>query len=154
MLVRMKMLVGMMLLSTSLATLGCGSGGGVPTPALEVKATVPASGIVKYKGQPLKDAAVTFFPLDGKTIAARGKTDGVGSFKLSTYASDDGAPVGKYKVLVAVSTAKEIEPGVLDAEPVGGFKSPIPAMYSDPSKTDILVEIKAGDKNEFMIELK
>jgi hypothetical protein len=139
----------------ALVAVGCGeSGGGNATPKLEVKPTVAARGVVKFKGQPLKDASVTFLPLDGKTVAARGKTDGVGSFVLTTYAKEDGAPVGKYKVLVAVSTVKEVEPGVLDAEPEGGFKSPIPAMYSDPSKTDILMEVKAGDKNDFTIELK
>ncbi len=138
------------------ATLGCGSSkdsdGAAP---LEKKPTVAARGIVTFRGKPLPDAAVTFMPLEeGKTISARGTTDGVGSFVLSTYGKDDGAPLGRYKVLVSANLSKEIEPGVLAPEPEGGFKSPIPLKYANPKTTDILVEVKEGDKNDFTIELK
>lgn len=129
---------------------GCGDQGGTK---LEKQPTVPARGFVKYKGAPLKDATVTFLSLDGK-VSANGKTDGVGSFTLQTYGANDGLPVGKYKVMVAVSGTKEIEPGVLAPEPDGGFKSPIPIKYANPATTDILMEVKEGDKNEFTIELK
>ncbi|MBN9521708.1 carboxypeptidase regulatory-like domain-containing protein, partial [bacterium] len=69
--------------------------------------TQPARGFVKYKGAPVKDASVSFQSLDGK-VSANGKSDGVGSFTLSTYGQSDGLPAGKYKVTVAVSGAKEI----------------------------------------------
>lgn len=134
--------------------LGCGGGEKGNNKPLEVKKTVPARGIVRYQGNPLKDAAVTFVPLDNATVSARGTTDSVGSFVLTTYSKDDGAPVGKYKVLVSVNLAKEIEPGVLAPEPPGGFKSPIPIKYNNANTTDILLEVKEGDKNDFTIELK
>ncbi|QDU19154.1 carboxypeptidase-like regulatory domain-containing protein [Urbifossiella limnaea] len=128
---------------------GCGKQPG----EVEKLPTQPARGFVKYKGAPVKDASVSFQSLDGK-VAANGKTDGVGSFTLSTYGQADGLPAGKYKVVVAVSAAKEIEPGVLAPEPEGGFKSPIPAKYANPSTTDILVEVKPGDSSEILIDLK
>jgi hypothetical protein len=115
--------------------------------------TSPARGIVTYKGKPVANASVGFISLDNK-VRAGGRTDGVGSFVLSTYGQQDGAPPGKYRVTVAVSNVKEIEPGVLEPEPEGGFKSPIPTKYANPSTTDILVEITEGGKNDFTIDLK
>lgn len=138
----------------AIVALGCGGGEKGDNKPLEVKKTVPARGIVKYQGNSVKDAAVTFLPLDNKTVSARGTTDGVGSFILTTYNKDDGAPVGKYKVLISVNLAKEIEPGVLAPEPPGGFKSPIPTKYNNVNTTDILMEVKEGDNNDFTIELK
>ncbi len=149
--------VGSFLTLALAAMVGCGgSGGGAGnnTP-LEQKKTVPARGVVTFKGKPLDKASVVFMPLeDGKTLPARGNTDGVGSFVLSTYGKDDGAPVGKYRVTVSANFAVEIEPGVLAPEPEGGFKSPIPTKYANPKTTDILVEVKDGDPNDFKIELK
>lgn len=146
--------IALLSLCLSLGCGGSGGGSGANTP-LEQKKTVPARGIVTYKGKPLNNAAVTFMPLeDGKTVPARGSTDGVGSFILSCYGQNDGAPPGKYKVLVSVSFTQEIEPGVLAPEPEGGFKSPIPTKYANPKTTDILVEVKEGDPNDFKIELK
>jgi len=115
--------------------------------------TSPARGIVTYKGQPVANASVGFVSLDNK-IRASGRTDGVGSFMLSTYGEQDGVPPGKYKVTVAVSLSKEIEPGVLEPEPEGGWKSPIPIKYANPETTSILVEVTEGGKNDFPIDLK
>jgi hypothetical protein len=85
----------------------------------------------------------------------RARTDASGTFSaVSTYGDKDGIPPGKYKVMAAVSGSKEIEPGVLDAEPEGGFKSPIPMKYAGLTTTDIIVEIKDQGKNELVIDLK
>jgi hypothetical protein len=108
---------------------------------------------VTYQSKPVADASVGFVSIDNK-VRGGGRTDGVGSFVLSTYGDKDGIPPGKYKVTVAVSLAKEIEPGVLEPEPEGGWKSPIPIKYANPATTDILVEVKEGTKNEFNIVLK
>lgn len=136
---------------TACGALGCG-GSGTGIQNVEKVQTTPARGFVKYKGAPLKDASVAFHSLDGKP-SGNGKSDGVGNFQLSTYNQGDGIPPGKYKVTVAVSVAREIEPGVLEPEPPGGFKSPIPVKYANPATTDILVEVKPGD-NEITLDLK
>ncbi|MBA4189766.1 MAG: carboxypeptidase regulatory-like domain-containing protein [Planctomycetaceae bacterium] len=132
------------------AVLGCGEKD--PNP-IEKQPTTPAHGTVTYKNAPLNAATVSFLSIDGK-VRAHGTTDNAGKFVLSTYGKEDGAPVGKYKVVVATSNVQEIEPGVLAPEPVGGFKSLIPTKYSNPDTTDILLEVTAGGKNEFTIELK
>ena len=139
----------LLVLATVVLSIGCSKN----KDGREVLPTSTARGIVTYKGKPVGDASVGFVSLDGK-VRAHGKTDGVGSFVLSTYGQDDGAPPGKYKVTVAVSGVKEIEPGVLAPEPEGGFKSPIPIKYANPNTTDILVEVTEGGKNDFTIELK
>lgn len=126
---------------------GCGDKGGPGQ--VDKQPTVPVSGIVTFKGKPLGNAAVRFFSLDGKT-GAGGTSDAAGTFVVS-----DGLPPGKYKVVVAVSTAKEIEPGVLAPEPEGGFKSPIPMKYANPATTDLPIqEVKESGKNELVIEIK
>jgi hypothetical protein len=130
-----------------------GCGGDQSAYQQEVRPTTAASGFVKYKGEPVAEAAVGFYSIDDK-IRSFGVTDGVGSFTLSTYGNKDGIPPGKYRVTVAAATAKEIEPGVLEDEPPGGFKSKIPAKYNNPKTTDILVEVKEGQANEFTIDLK
>jgi hypothetical protein len=139
------------LFGLGLTLVGCGGSSGPPGP--EKQATVDVVGLVKYQGKAVPDASVVFQALDGK-VASQGTTDGTGSFRLSTYGAQDGAPPGKYKVTVAAGGPKEIEPGVLPDEPPGGFKSPIPVKYANPNTTDILLEVKTEGKNDFTIELK
>ncbi|MFO0877743.1 MAG: carboxypeptidase-like regulatory domain-containing protein [Gemmataceae bacterium] len=147
-----KLLVLALSLATGVTLLGCGKGGG-NREGMPVSPTVPVTGIVRYQGKPVGSASITLQSLDGK-IFARGNSDAAGVFNLSTYKPQDGAPPGKYKVMVAVSTVKEIAPGVLAPEPEGGFKSPIPTKYADFSKSDILVDVKESGKNELLIDLK
>ena len=63
----------------------------------------PASGVVKYRGQPLSGAVVTLIPEDTafpNSVRPTAVTDDEGTFEVGTYSTDDGAPAGKYKVLV------------------------------------------------------
>jgi Carboxypeptidase regulatory-like domain len=135
-----------------LAFVALGCGDNLPR-GPEKQATVPATGVLRYRGKPVPNASVTFQALDGK-VTSFGRTDAAGSFTLSTYGSQDGIPPGRYKVTAAAGGAREVEPGVLDDEPKGGFRSPIPAKYANPDTTDILVEVKEQGRNDFTIELK
>ena len=130
---------------------GCGGGGGPQGPPKQ--ATVPATGILRYQGKPVANASVVFQAIDG-SVSSYGSTDAAGTFVLSTYGSQDGVPPGRYKVTVAAAAPREVEPGVLEDEPPGGFKSPVPTKYANPSTTDIVVEVKEEGKNDFTIELK
>lgn len=135
-----------------LATLvGCGSSG--PPPGPKKLDVVPAGGTVTYQGMPVANATVSFQHSEG-SASASGKTDASGKFTLSTYGTNDGAPVGKYKVTVAVSAVQELEPGVLAPEPEGGFKSPIPERYGDPAQSGLEAEIPAGGKQDLAIDLQ
>ncbi|MCI0639652.1 MAG: carboxypeptidase-like regulatory domain-containing protein [Gemmataceae bacterium] len=130
--------------------IGCG-GGSHSGP--EKQATVPTNGILTYRGKAVPNASVVFQALDGK-VSAHGLTDGAGTFRLSTYGAQDGIPPGRYKVTVAAGVVKETEPGVLPDEPEGGFKSPVPIKYANPTTTDIVLEVKDQERNEFTIDLK
>jgi hypothetical protein len=63
----------------------------------------PASGVVKFQGQPVAGAVVTLIPEDREfpnTVRPTAVTDEDGAFEIGTYSTADGAPAGKYKVLV------------------------------------------------------
>lgn len=139
-------------LFSALLLVGCG-GTSAPQVSMPVEKTVPVTGIVKYQNKPVANGNIRFVSLDGK-ITARGQTDSAGIFTLSTYGTNDGAPPGTYKVMIAVSGVTEIEPGVLAPEPPGGFKSPIPTKYANLTTTDITQQVKETGKNELLIELK
>ncbi len=151
MLARSRLLLLLVGLGGPLAA-GCGSAGAPSHKNLEKSATAPVTGIIKFQGKAVGKAAVSFQSASG-TVSPRGVTDASGMFSLSTYGTNDGAPVGIYRVVVAVSGVEEISPGVLAPEPAGGFKSPIPTKYANPTTTDISVEVKEGPNN-LTIDLK
>jgi hypothetical protein len=70
-----------------LTVCGCSSGSDGPP-------TYPVSGVVTLKGTPMADADVIFVPDSQGALAAFGKTDSNGSYKLT-------AVEGKYKIKVS-----------------------------------------------------
>jgi hypothetical protein len=145
----LKTLVPGILLWALIGAAGCSSSPSGP----EKQKTVKVIGQVKYKGSPVANATVVFMAVDGK-VSSHGNTDAAGLFSLSTYGTEDGAPPGRYRVIVTAVTAREVEPGVLADEPPGGFKSPVPAKYANPSTTDLVVMVKEEGTNDLTIELK
>lgn len=128
--------------------LGCSGSG---RPVIEKLETVPVTGKVLRGGKPLADASVRFQSADGK-ISSSGKTDAQGAFVLSTYGSQDGAPVGKYRVTVAVSGVQELEPGVLS--PDIDTSKQLPAKYGNPEQTPLSAEVKPGADNQFTFKVE
>lgn len=106
--------------------------------------TAKTIGIVKCKGQPVANAAVYFEPIvaPGSKNSKVGKqgfafSDSEGKFVISTYqpTGGDGAVVGMHRVRVGRGDAK------CDC-----------AMNEE---VDLMqVEVKAGQTNEFVLELK
>ena len=98
------------------------------------------TGKVFYKGKPAEGARVTFFSLtdnDPKKPRPGAEVGPDGAFRLSTYASYDGAPPGSYAVLVVYpSPAKKI-----DGENAG--PDLLEGRYADPKTTPLRAEIKA-----------
>ncbi|MCC9605862.1 hypothetical protein LOC68_20795 [Blastopirellula sp. JC732] len=124
---------------------GCGRGAGLDT--------APTTGEVIYNGKPLPYGSVSFRPKAG--TPATGDIQPDGSFTMSTYRDGDGAIVGLNEVLVNVTeahagTSKPVDPGM--EAPVA--KSLIPQKYTAFSTSGITFEVKKGEKNHLVIELK
>ena len=131
------------ILLTFVAT-GCGKAGTVPT--------AKVTGTVAYKGKAAEGAAVTFFPEQGRP--ASGATDAQGKFTVSTFASGDGAVLGKHKVTIA--DAAPVEPPPMPGMPgAENYKPPAPrypAKYRDVGTTPLTAEVGKGT-NEFKFEM-
>jgi hypothetical protein len=75
---------------------GCGKAEGRRLPVF------PARGQVQFEGRPTPGAWVFLHPVraDPRTPRARGEVNEDGTFALTTYHADDGAPAGEYTVTV------------------------------------------------------
>jgi len=105
------------------------------------KPVYPVTGKVFYKGKPAEGALVTFVPL-GETNPKRPKSGAQvksdGTFRLSTYASYDGAPPGRYAVTIIYRSPEQI----VDDENRG--PDLLEGRYADPKTTPLTVEVKEG----------
>ncbi len=110
--------------------------------------TVAASGkVLLPDGKPAEHALVVFHPL-GNSVSAtkpRGKVGADGSYKLTTYDTDDGAPAGEYRVTVELLLA-----GRGDAPPSNRLN----AKYSKPETSDLIATVGTGPTELKLIELK
>jgi hypothetical protein len=110
------------------ALAGCGR------PAYPV---APVSGKVTCRGQPIRNASITFSPLGAANDPLPGKAaDGAindqGEFVLSTFKNQDGAIIGKHRVRISFN----------EANPKIACQLP----------TDLVLEVKENG-NTFAIEL-
>ena len=161
-------------LFTGLLLVGCG--GSSPSAACR-----PVTVTVKYKGQAVEGAQVTFIASGADQRNAAGTTDASGVCNLSTFGDDDGAMPGKYIVTVAKTvTDSNIsamnDPSLITQDPGAGSgatgapaaaylsqvtstgemkegESSLPAHYSD-SKTSGLSFTVADSANNFTITVK
>jgi hypothetical protein len=93
------------------------------------------SGTVTYEGKPIKEGTITFKPDSGPH--ASGHIDNGKIVGVTTYESDDGAPIGKHKVAITVPESADPDNPDIDLPR-------IPQKYSDPSKSGLTAEISAG----------
>ncbi len=118
-----------------LLALGCSACGG----GEDQKPVFPVSGQVFVKKQPAVGALVVFTPVrdaDSKLWPKgypRGTVQKDGSFRLTTYKTDDGAPVGEYAVTVVWG------------KPLPGKEEEVDHLagrYADPKASRIRVQVK------------
>lgn len=107
--------------------------------------TYPAGGIVTYAdGTPLVGGWVTFRSTSQvPSVTARGVTGDDGTFKLSTFVSDDGAVPGKHQATVAVP-AVEAKPGYVpvDLRFANFDKSGLEfTVTEDPAQNEFLIQV-------------
>lgn len=148
---RRSTFVGAVLLLAGIGLVGCGDG--------RPKA-VPAGGTVRYKGKEIPvGALVVFHPTDAareKQIGGKpfGKVKEDGTFKLTTYASEDGAPEGEYGVTVEWRASTEEGKFQLSSEGSAAPPNKLQGRFSDPNKPFTKVTVKAGGDNNFAFEVE
>lgn len=121
--------------------------------------TVPASGILLFKGEPLPGFQVTVMPTSAPRVAI-GISDAEGKFVLGTNGSGDGCPTGMCKVAVVwnPSTGEPENAGseqIID-DPRKLPKAPveIPKKYSNPETSGLFIEVPPGGTKDLKIELE
>ncbi|MCL2348997.1 MAG: hypothetical protein FWC50_12160 [Planctomycetaceae bacterium] len=112
-------------------------------------------------GTPLADATITLTPQDAANVRwpAGGTTDSQGVLHVKTMAQYDGAPAGKYKIIVsktetegaAAPTESSDAAGARPAVSTQKMYNLIEKDYRFADTTPLTVEIKAG-KNEETLE--
>jgi serine/threonine-protein phosphatase CPPED1 len=114
------------------------------------KAVNPVRGKVFFEGTPTPNALVAFHLVNPDTKRFSRAGDAMvepdGTFALSTYTANDGAPTGEYAVTVVWWNP------LVDAEGKPG-PNLLPERYSKPETTPLRATIKAGT-NEVVLELK
>ena len=105
--------------------------------------TYPVTGSVLVGGRPADRADVVFRRVDaaeaGQPVSV-GRTTSDGSFRLSTFAADDGAPAGKYAVTVVWPVYEE---NALGEEVRGADR--LKGRFGDARKPELHVDIEARD---------
>ncbi len=131
----------------------------------------PAGGRVLVDGVPVKDGAVTFYPIEpGRAASASIMEDG--TFVLSSDNPNDGLPEGEYKVTIVADTwtanvsekemkameAMQKKQGAIEDSSMmsGGGKLThiVPAIYNDIATTPLTQKvIKSSTPQEFIFDL-
>ena len=123
---------------------------------------VKVTGKVTLDGKPVEGAQVAFqFVADAKAKyqrPSRGMTNSSGEFTLGTYAGDDGAPVGKYKVGILKKDIVGKLPENYNSEMEGKlnltYKWITPKSVSDPESSGLTAEITSSGLKPDTFDLK
>src|SRR5262245_23797280 len=95
----------------------------------------PAKGVLTYKGKPVANAEIAFFPQGTSmpdSVRPRAKTNDEGAFVVWTYQPGDGAPAGNYKVTI-------VHHSVTEKNGVGiTLPNDLPPKYSRVQSTDLV----------------
>ena len=153
--------------------IGCGAGGG------DFPDTAPVSGKITYNSTPVAMAVVTFTPEEQGGNAASAVTDGQGNYVLTTFAAEDGAVPGNYRVTVTkknqqkqgAAESSEDDPGAayLEMEAagqditgggggdvgLGGQEAQdlLPLKYKSRESTDLKAEVTDSGGSGFDFDL-
>lgn len=110
----------------------------------------PVHGRLTFEKQPLAEAQLVFHPLNSSFVPLpTAMTRADGQFDVTTWADNDGAPLGEY--LVTVEWKQLIQQG---EEKVRSGKNMLPAIYADAKKSPLRCIIKEGDNTLPVFELK
>ncbi len=130
---------------------GCSSG---YAPQAEQSASVPASGVVTWKGQPLAGFRITLHPADNQRPAA-GVSDDGGRFVLGTNSESDGAVSGTHRVSVIWEQPVDDGLGSAPAAPAG-LKPPVdlPAKFASPETSGLTLDVPSEGSSSLQLTLQ
>ncbi len=117
----------------ALGLVGCGSSGGNET----------VRGNVSFRGQPITNGGLTFFPGKGRPVSAAIQSDGQYSVEL---------PPGDYDVVVSLGFEKP--PGWKEGDPLPPQKIVLPVQYTVRAKTTLKATVAPGQAEPINFELK
>jgi len=156
--------IGLMRLSPTVlfavlaALAGCQRGSARPP-------TVPVKVDVSYRNRPVSGATVTFLPVGGPRGAV-GRTNAKGRALLRTFAADDGALPGRYRVTIdkfvdasgpADASQEEYEKfwAAQKQGPAGlpPLKCELPWKYGQVEKTGLTADVQERGENTFRFDL-
>ncbi len=119
-----------------LALAGCGDG-------KDFLKTYPAAGKAAFRGKPMQHARISLFTVAEdeklKKIVPSGEVDADGTFTLTTYQYDDGAPAGEYKAIIVWPNGPEGQ-----SESPGFIADQLQGRYSNAQTSTFRVTIKEG----------
>jgi hypothetical protein len=123
--------------------LGCGSADRARLPVY------PTSGRLSVGGKPVQGVSVVLNPIEGSPAARKGlspsaTSDESGGFVISTYAQDDGAPAGEYKVTLQWMRTESSTPN----GPPAGFSAPrdkFEGRFRNPTVSTWSTKIEEGN---------
>ena len=127
-----------------MATVGCGGA------SRDIPKIAPVAGVLKYKGAPVPDVAVAFYPAKGP--AGAGVTDAKGAFTIKTN-GQLGAVVGKHKVTASQGQQSGEFPPADGHELELLKKTTIPSKYADQNTTDLNIDIPAEGNKDLVLDL-
>ena len=148
--------------STGLAVAAVWSALGVCGCGPDLPETVPVTGKILFKGEPVANAQVGFVPkIEGSgALPARGTTDEAGEFVLKTYVAPgqeaDGVTPGEYAVTVQ-KTDVPVDPAemarMFSQNP--GYVPPqlLPSQYATAAKSPLTAPVTEDGENSFEFEL-
>lgn len=109
----------------------------------------PFEGKVTLKGEPAAGARIVFHPNapfeDKDADYPRAVAGEDGTFRLTTYEDDDGAPAGDYRVTIDMAT---------QAEGLQKREDPLKGRYRDPARSGLTAVVKAGQNEPVVFPLK
>lgn len=144
----MKRIVLLMQMAAILAVLLCAScakqqGERVPV--------YPVRGRVTVNGLPAENAEVGFYPLaEGQRLYPRGRVQADGSFQMSTYELNDGAPPGEY--VVTIVWRDPPPPGSASDAPEGPDR--LKNRFGNYQTSKLRAQVQAADNEQPPFDLK
>jgi hypothetical protein len=103
---------------------------------------VPVHGQVSFRGEPLPNASVSFFPKTGRAVAA--------AIDQGQYATE--LLPGEYSATVSV--AVEIPKGYKEGDPLPPPKVVLPEEYTVANKSTLKATVKTGQSEPIDFDLK